>query len=151
MISSPSCSALPVDARAVDEHAVEAAVVEQPHAVGLAHDQRVAARDGRVVEAQVGGEAAADARPLARQRDRAQLAALLVDEVLARLLDALARACASRCVAVRGAGGSNERRLVGCARSPCAMRSVLLNSDARTNSLAAAARAGGAAVRARRA
>ena len=27
----------------------------------LAHDQRVAARDGRVVEAHVGGEAAADA------------------------------------------------------------------------------------------
>src|SRR5579862_1184048 len=43
-----------VDARAVDEHAVEAAVVEQAHTVGVAHDQGVTARDGRVVEAQVG-------------------------------------------------------------------------------------------------
>src|SRR5579862_1179786 len=43
-----------VDAGAVDEHAVEAAVVEQPHPVGLAHDQRVPARDGGVVEAHVG-------------------------------------------------------------------------------------------------
>ena len=60
----------PLDALAVDEHAVEAAVVEHAHAVGLAHDQRVAARDGRVVEAHVGGEAAADPRPLARERRR---------------------------------------------------------------------------------
>src|ERR1039457_7465296 len=51
--------------RAVDEHAVEAAVVEQAHAIWLAHDQRVPARDGRVIEAQIRGQAAPDARPLA--------------------------------------------------------------------------------------
>ena len=50
----------PLDALAVDEDAVEGAVVEDPDAVGLAHDQRVAARDRRVVEADVGGQAAAD-------------------------------------------------------------------------------------------
>src|SRR3954452_6035609 len=55
----------PLDALAVDEHAVEAAVVEDAHAVGLAHDQRVPARHGRVVEADVGREAAPHARPLA--------------------------------------------------------------------------------------
>src|SRR3954452_9411067 len=55
----------PLDALAVDEHAVQAAVVEDAHAVGLAHDQRVPARHGRVVEADVGREAAPHARPLA--------------------------------------------------------------------------------------
>ena len=60
----------PLDALAVDEHAVEAAVVEDAHAVGLAHDQRVAARHGRVVEAHVGGQAAPDPRPLAVERRR---------------------------------------------------------------------------------
>ena len=70
-ISSPSLQHAPLDALAVDEHAVEAAVVEHPHAVGLAHDQRVAARHRRVVEADVGGEAAPDARPLALEGDDA--------------------------------------------------------------------------------
>src|ERR1700682_480199 len=51
--------------RAVDEHAVEAAVIEQADTVRLAHDQCVPARDGRIIEAQVGGQAAPDARPLA--------------------------------------------------------------------------------------
>src|SRR5688572_13746951 len=57
---------LPLDPLAVDEDAVEAAVVEhaQPPA-GLRDDQRVAPRDARVVEAQVGGDAAPDARPAA--------------------------------------------------------------------------------------
>src|SRR4051794_27821983 len=75
--------ASPVDALAVDEDAVERAVVEHAHAVGLADDQRVAAADGRVVEADVGGQRAADARPLLGQRDRDDAAAVLVDEVLA--------------------------------------------------------------------
>ena len=41
-ISSPSLERAPLDALAVDEHAVEAAVVEHADAVGLTHDQRVA-------------------------------------------------------------------------------------------------------------
>ena len=55
----------PLHALAVDEHAVEAAIVEHAQPVGLADDQRVAAGDGRVVEADVGGQAAADPGPLA--------------------------------------------------------------------------------------
>src|SRR4051812_12364235 len=38
----------PFDALAVDEDAVQAAVVEDAHAVRLAHDQRMPARDRRV-------------------------------------------------------------------------------------------------------
>ena len=64
----------PLDPLAVDEHAVEAAVVEHAQAVRLADDQRVAARHGRVVEADVGGQAAADPRPLALQRERDDVA-----------------------------------------------------------------------------
>ncbi len=93
--------------RAVDEHAVEAAVVEHAHAVGLAHDEGVAARDGGVVEAHIGGEAAPDARPLARQRHGPQLAGLFVAEVLAGLLDALARAGDLRVMV--GGNGFGER------------------------------------------
>src|SRR4051794_33575252 len=77
----------PPEPLAVDEYAVEAAVVEHAHAVGLAHDQRVAARDGRVVEAHVGGEAASDAGPLARQLVNDRLFAVFVDEILAGVLD----------------------------------------------------------------
>src|SRR4051812_30574080 len=76
-----------VDARAVDEHAVQAAVVEQPDPVGVAHDQGVPPRDRRIVEPQVRGEAAADTCPLARERHGLQLLALFVDEILARLVD----------------------------------------------------------------
>src|SRR6185312_6284952 len=80
-----------VDPLAVHEHAVEAAVVEQPHPVGVLDDQRVASRDRRVVEAHVGREAAADPGPLARQGDRVDLVALLVEEVVAGHLDPGAR------------------------------------------------------------
>src|SRR6202012_3020855 len=58
----------PLHPLAVDEHAVEAAVVEHPQAGRLADDQRVAPGDGGVVEANVGGQAAPDAGPLARER-----------------------------------------------------------------------------------
>jgi hypothetical protein len=75
----------PFDPVPVDEDAVEAAVVEHPDAVRLAHDQGVAARDGRVVEADVGGEAAADPRPLAGERDDGERLPVLVGEVLAGL------------------------------------------------------------------
>ena len=58
----------PLDAPPVHVHAVERPVVEDPHAVGLGDDQRMAPRDGRVVEADVGGQRAADPRPFARYR-----------------------------------------------------------------------------------
>jgi hypothetical protein len=94
----------PLDPLAVDEHAVEAAVVEHADAVGLAHDERVAARDGRIVEADVGGKAPADPRPLARQRDDSQVIALAEGDVLAGLGDARAR------LGHPGAGGGVGRR-----------------------------------------
>src|SRR3954469_11712571 len=81
----------PLDALAVDEHAVEAPVVEDPHAIGLAHDQRVPARHGRVVEADVGREAATDPRPLALERGDANAPAVHPREVLPRLGDHPAR------------------------------------------------------------
>ena len=122
-----------VDARAVDEHAVEAAVVEQAHAVGLAHDQRVAARDGRVVEAHVGGEAAPDPRPLARQRDRPQLAAVLVAEVLAGLLD-LRPGLRQPLARGRGPAAATSVRFAGSARVLGGEIRSVLNSEARAKS-----------------
>ena len=78
----------PLDPLAVDEHAVQASIVEHAQAVRLADDQRVAARHGRVVEADVGGEAAPDPRPLALQRERDEVVARgAVGEVLARLVE----------------------------------------------------------------
>src|SRR5436190_14309788 len=76
---------VPLDPLAVDEYAVQAAVVEDAHPVGLAHHERVTARHRRVVEAQVGGERAPDARRLARQGDDHDTVAAVVCEVLARL------------------------------------------------------------------
>src|SRR6476469_3868050 len=55
---------LSFDSVAVDEHAVQAAVVKDSDAIGLAHDQGVAPRDRGIVEAHVCGEAATDAGPL---------------------------------------------------------------------------------------
>src|SRR5207244_12213450 len=81
-------SLLPV---ARSETAVEASVGEPPDTGGLAHYQGLAPRDRGIVEAHVGGEAAPDAGPLARQRHDPRLASVLVAEVLARLLDLLAR------------------------------------------------------------
>src|SRR3954462_11311628 len=81
----------PLDALSVDEHAVEAPVVEDPHAIGLAHDQRVPARHGRVVEPDVGREAATDPRPLALERGDANAPAVHPREVLPRLGDHPAR------------------------------------------------------------
>src|SRR5215213_1928411 len=70
-----------VDAVAVDEDAVEAAVVEDPDDLALAVDHRVATRDGRVVEADVGRQAAPDPRPALGHRDHAQVAVLVGDVV----------------------------------------------------------------------
>ena len=75
----------PLDALAVDEDAVEAAVVEHADAVDAADDERVAARDRGVVEAHVRREPATDPRPLAGQRDDDDLLAILEAEVLARV------------------------------------------------------------------
>src|SRR5689334_2157826 len=83
----------PLDPLAVDEHAVEAAVVEDAEAVGLAHDQRMTARHRGVVEPDVGREAAADPRPLALEREpeHVALAAGAVRDVLAGLLEPVAQ------------------------------------------------------------
>src|SRR3954452_6425019 len=54
---------VPVDALAVQEDAVQAAIVEDACSGPVAMDERVAARHRRIVEADVGGEAAADTRP----------------------------------------------------------------------------------------
>src|SRR4029077_16673861 len=80
---------LPLDARPVHEHAIQAAVVEPAPPVGLTHDQGVPPGDGRIVEAHVRREAASDARPLACQRDRLQLVPVFVGEILAWLLQPL--------------------------------------------------------------
>ena len=81
----------PFDPLAVDEHAVEAAVVEHAQPIGLAHDQRVPARHGWVIEADIGGQAATDPRPLALQREHDDVAVRgAVGEVLTRLVQALA-------------------------------------------------------------
>ena len=60
----------PLDALPVDEHAVEAAVVEDAQTIRLADDQRVTAGNRRIVEPDVGGEAPADPCPFALQRER---------------------------------------------------------------------------------
>ena len=65
-ISSPSVERRPVDALAVDVDAVQRAVVEHAYTVRLVHHQRMTAGHGRVVEADVGRQRAADPRPFAR-------------------------------------------------------------------------------------
>src|SRR5258707_5884172 len=109
----------PVDAIAVDEHPVQAAVVEQPHPLRVMHDQRVAPRDGRIVEAEIGREAAPDAGPLACQRNSPQLVVLLIDEVVAGLLEprtSLVEAHAE--VRRRGLDQGSVRGLFGAVRDP---------------------------------
>src|SRR3954449_11910309 len=55
----------PVDPLAVHVDTVERAVVEHAYAVGLGDHERMTARDRGVVEADVGGQGAPDAGPLA--------------------------------------------------------------------------------------
>jgi hypothetical protein len=57
-------------AAAVDPRAVRAAVVEDPHAAAPLHDDRVAARDARILQLDRRREAAAEVRDLTRERDR---------------------------------------------------------------------------------
>src|SRR5664279_4230645 len=82
----------PFDSLAVDEHAVEAAVVEDAEPVGLAHDQRMAPGYRGVVEADVSGQAAPDPGPFAPEPERDHaLIGLAVGEVLAGLVEAVAQ------------------------------------------------------------
>src|SRR3954452_19245134 len=73
----------PVDPLAVHVDAVERAVVEYPYALGLRHDERMTARNGGVVEADVGRQRAPDAGPLARHGRHDTAARVLVGEGLA--------------------------------------------------------------------
>ena len=78
----------PLHAPAVDLDAVERAVVEHAYAALLAGDQGMTARDRRVVEADVGGQRAADPRPLPADRDDDDAAVLLEREVAAGAAEA---------------------------------------------------------------
>src|SRR4051794_24076155 len=73
----------PVDAIAVDVDAVERAVVEHAYTVRLVHHQRMTAGHGRIVEADVGGQRAADPGPFARDGRHDAAAGVLVGQVLA--------------------------------------------------------------------
>ena len=81
---------VPVDALAVQEDPVEAAVVEDAHRSRLAVDERVAARHGRVVEAHVRRQRAAQPGPALLQREHVH-AVVLVGHVVARLDQRVAR------------------------------------------------------------
>ena len=66
---SPSRSTARDDPHAVVPGAVAAAVVEQERLAVLVDDQRVAARDRRVVDLDVGAQAAPEPRDAGRERD----------------------------------------------------------------------------------
>src|ERR1051326_1691523 len=77
--------ATPLDYLAVDEDAVEAAVVEDPQRVGQpGDDQGMAAGDAGVVEGGVGGGAGGGPRPSLRDREDLDLAVLVVGDVATR-------------------------------------------------------------------
>jgi len=77
----------PLHALAVHEHSVEAAIVEQAHPVGLTPEQRVPARHGRVIQAQIAGQAAPNPGPLAGERHHFLVPVLAEREILARSLN----------------------------------------------------------------
>src|SRR5581483_425019 len=83
---------VPVHALAVEEDAVQAAVVEHPGIARLAVDERVPARDGGIVEADVRRQAAAHPRPAVLERDHVDALVVLVGDVVALLDQRLARA-----------------------------------------------------------
>src|SRR5215211_2745414 len=68
---------------AVAEYAVQAAVIEDAGSRVVAVDQRVTAGDRRVVEAKVGRQAAADARPAVLQRAHVHAVVGLEGEIVA--------------------------------------------------------------------
>src|SRR5918999_1572315 len=79
-----------LDPLPVAEHAVQAAVVEYAGSVGVAIHERVAPRHRRIVEADVGRQAATDSGPALLQRDDAHAVAVLEGEVVARTDERLA-------------------------------------------------------------
>ena len=95
----------PLDAPAVDLDAVERAVVEHAYAALLVGDQRMTARDGRVVEADVGGQRAADPRPFPADRAHDDAAVLLEREVAPGTAEARSRLLEPR----RGLCGPADR------------------------------------------
>ena len=117
-----------LDALAVDEDAVEAAVVEHAHAVGLGDEQRVAARDGRVVEAHVAptgcGRSASSrraSRPCAPRRRRGRRGSGPASSIASRAASSRRRRCVGRARARRAeARGAGEERRAREARAVAA-------------------------------
>ena len=135
----------PLDAAAVDVDAVERAVVEHAYAVGLGHDERVTARHRRVVEAHVGGQRAADARPLARHGHDDAAPGVLVGQVLARhrqvrarLLDPVGPRGARR---LRGGGRRAAEPSPATGRVPVVSKSPGVRGSIYVSPLARVARA----------
>jgi len=93
----------PVDALTVHEQPVEAAVVEHPQwFLALPDDQRVAARDSRVVEPDVRGDAAADPGPAALEGKDLKVV-VLEDEIAAGGVERISCGLKpSRCGRLRG-------------------------------------------------
>ena len=93
----------PVDALTVHEQPVEAAVVEHPQwFLALPDDQRVAARDSRVVEPDVRGDAAADPGPAALEGKDLKVV-VLEDEIAAGGVERVSRGLEpGRCRRLRG-------------------------------------------------
>jgi hypothetical protein len=93
----------PVDALAVHEQPVEAAVVEHPQwLLALPDDQPVAARDSRVVEPDIRGDAAADPGPAALEGKDLKVV-VLEDEIAAGGVERVSRGLEpSRCRRLRG-------------------------------------------------
>src|SRR5690349_8043255 len=87
------------DAHAVDEGAVGAAVVEDPRALAVVDDDRVAPRDALVLEAQVGREAAPEVGHRLVQRDQPRDLAVLDRQVAAGRRAREGEALAARAVA----------------------------------------------------
>ena len=82
---------VPVHPFAVQENAVQAAVVKYAHPARLAMKQGVTARHRRVVEADVRGQATADPRPSLLQCDYAYSVLLLVRHVVPVAYECVAR------------------------------------------------------------
>src|SRR5205085_6766576 len=78
----PVFELVPVDPLAIQEDSVQAAVVEYSDASLVPVKQRMAARDGRVVEAHVRGEASAEPCPSLLERYYANLAVIVEREVV---------------------------------------------------------------------
>ena len=116
-MTSRSCSCAVGHADAVDEGAVGAAVVEDPHALAVVDDDRVAARDALVLEAQVGREATSQMGHRLMQRNEPRDLAVLDREVAARCGPREGQAVATRAVAQDAVRLELLRAPVGVGRS----------------------------------